>query len=443
MSSVQGDEPADGGVGTGAAVALVVGYTIAVGIFLTPAEVIGGLASPGLILALWLLCGGLVLAGALTFGELATRYPEAGGPYVFLREAWGERAAFLYGWQALLVMDPGVTAALATGLSQYLVVVWPAAAGHERSLAVGVIWLLAGVGMAGLRPGLRVLGALTAIKVAVLVGVVVLAFVRGDGSWDNLTPFLARPADAAPLGPAVAAGLVGVFFSYGGFWDASRVAGEVRDRNRTLPVALAAGVALVTAIYIATTVAFLYLVPVEEAGSASEFARRAGEAIFGPSGPPVLAAVVVLSVVASLAALFIMVPRVYVAMERDRVLPSALVYGSPGAATPSRAVVLLAALASLFVFVGTFDQIVAFFLCTTLTFVAAAAAGLFRVRRGAPAPGTFRCPGYPLTPALFVALVLAVVIMVAANLPLQAAAGALVVAAGLPVHHWITRPPRR
>lgn len=434
-----GPAPPGGGLGTGAAVALVVGYTIAVGIFLTPAEVIGGVASPAVIFALWLVCGGLVLAGALTFGELATRYPEAGGPYVFLREAWGDRAAFLYGWQALLVMDPGVTAALATGLSQYLVVAWPAAQGQERWLAVGVIWALAAVGMIGLRPSVRVLGALTALKVVVLVAVVVFAFLRGDGSWSNLTPFVADRAGAPPLGPALAAGFVGVFFSFGGFWEASRIAGEVRDRSRTLPIALAVGVTAVTAIYMATTLAFLYLVPVEGVTTATEFARLAGEAMFGPSGPVVLAAVVVLSVTASMAALFIMVPRVYVAMERDRVLPRALVSGGDPGGTPVRAVALLATLASLYVFAGTFEQIVAFFICIALVFVAAAASGLFVVRRRDPEGAGFRCPGYPVTPALFVLLMAAVILLVALNRPLQATLGLALVLLGLPVHELVRR----
>src|SRR4029079_4179751 len=139
--------------------ALVIGHTIAVGIFLTPAELIGAVASPALTLGLWLGGGVLVLAGGLTFGELASRYPRAGGPYIYLREAWGERIAFLYGWQSLLVMDPGITAALTLGMSQYLVVLWPAATGFERPIAVATIWTLALLNLAGLKVSARVFGA--------------------------------------------------------------------------------------------------------------------------------------------------------------------------------------------------------------------------------------------------------------------------------------------
>lgn len=421
-------------LGLGATTALVVGYTIAVGIFLTPAEVIGLVASPALTLGLWVGCGLLVLGGAFTFGELASRYPEAGGPYVFLREAWGERAAFLFGWQALLVMDPGVIAALAAGLSQYLVVAWPAAEGAERWVAIAVIWALAGIAVTGLRPSVSVLGGLTVLKVVAIVGVAFFAFAWGDGSWSHLEPFVGSRSGGPSLGEGLAAGLIGVFFSFGGFWEASRVAGEVRDEARTVPLALVLGVSAVIVIYVTTTLAFIYLVPVEAATSASEFAERAGVAMFGPSGPAVLAVVVVLSVAASIIALFIMAPRVYMAMEEDGVLPEALVPGGTEADTPGRAVVFLALLASAFVLVGTFDQIVAFFMCTTLVFIALAAAALPVVRRRDAEAGGFRSPGYPMTPALFVLLLTAVVVLVAASRPVQALTGFAVVLLGIPAH---------
>jgi APA family basic amino acid/polyamine antiporter len=430
-------------VGLWFATALVVGHTIAVGIFLTPAELIGALASPALTIGLWVGCGLLVLAGALTFGELASRYPLAGGPYIYLREAWGERTAFLYGWQSMLVMDPGVTAALATGLTEYVVLLWPAAAGAGRLLPIAVIWLLALVSMTGLTLSARVLGIMTALKLLAFGAVVVTAFAVGDGSWSHFEPFVGRRSTVVPLVEAMAVGLVSVFFSFGGFWEASRIAGEVRHASRTMPSALAIGVTCVTIVYVATTVAFIYLVPVQQATSASEFARRAGEAMLGPAGPAVLGWIVVLSVVASTLALLIMAPRLYVAMSRDRLFPPAMAAVHPVTRSPVRATILLAILATVFTSVGTFQQIVAFFMCTTLGFIALAAGGLFRVRRRAAAAPPFSAPGYPLTTALFVLLIVVVVLLVAVNRPLQAAAGLIVVLLGLPAHRLLTRTPGR
>ena len=437
----QSDEAA-AALGLWPATALVIGHTIGVGIFLTPAELIGALSSPALTLAIWMTCGALVVAGAFTFGELASRYPRAGGLYIYLKEGWGTRTAFLYGWQSLVVMDPGVTAALATGLSGYVVLLWPGAAGAERWIAIGVIWSLAAVSMAGLTLSARVLSVITFAKCLAFVLVVVLAFAAGTGSWSHFAPVVARRATTVPLAEALAVAFVSVFFSFGGFWEASRIAGEVRDAPRTMPRALVTGVGCVTFIYVAMTMAFIYLVPVEQAASASEFARRAGEAMLGRAGSSVLASIVVLSVVASLLALLIMAPRLYVAMSRDGLFPPALASVNTATHSPVRATTVLAVLATVFVFIGSFQAIVAFFMCTTLAFVALAAASLMVVRRRAGGAPTFQAPGYPVAPLSFVLLVLVVVTLVAVSRPLQAFAGLAVVLLGIGAYEVSLRSAR-
>jgi APA family basic amino acid/polyamine antiporter len=198
-----------------------------------------------------------------------------------------------------------------------------------------------------------------------------------------------------------------------------------------MPAALAVGVGGVTAIYIAMTAAFVYLVAPHEASSASVFAQRAGEAMLGEAGRSVLASVVVLSVLASVLALIIMAPRLYVAMSRDRLFPPSLARVNPVTQSPVRATCLLAIVATAFVFAGTFQQIVAYFMATTLVFVALAAAALLRIRLRAARSAGFSAPGYPVTTILFVVLVVGIVIHVAINRPVQAAAGLAVVLLGL------------
>jgi APA family basic amino acid/polyamine antiporter len=180
--------------------------------------------------------------------------------------------------------------------------------------------------------------------------------------------------------------------------------------------------------------AFLYLVPAQLTTSASAFGRRAGEAMLGSAGPPVFASVVILSVAASAMALLLMAPRLYLAMSRDGVFPSALAAIHPRTQAPARATALLASLASVFVLSGTFSQVLAFFMCTTLTFIALAALGLFVVRRRRPHWIGFRAPGYPATPALFALIVFAVVALIALARPLPALAGLLLVGIGLPAY---------
>jgi APA family basic amino acid/polyamine antiporter len=436
---VRASDAGTDGLGLWPAIALVVGHTIGIGIFLTPAELLGAVASPGLTIGLWVACGGLVLAGAFTFGELASRYPQAGGLYIYLREGWGERIAFLYGWQSLLIMDPGVAAALASGMSEYAVVLWPSAQGASRWLAIGTIWVLAVLSIGGLKLSTRVLAAMTALKCLAFAGVVAAAFAAPDGSWSHFRPLIARHLHTVPLAEAMALGLVSVFFSFGGFWEASRIANEVRDARRTMPVALVAGVACVTAVYVATTIGLVYAVPVQQVTSASAFARLAGEAMLGPAGPGTLAVIVVLSVLTSLLALMIMAPRLYLAMSRDGLFPTALATVDRATRAPVRATLLLAGLASVFAYVGTFQQILAFFMCTTLAFVALAAGSLIVVRRRGGAGAPFQTPGYPLAPVLFIVLVAVVVLLVAMNRPVQAFAGFALVLLGVPFHGRFAR----
>jgi len=424
-------------LGFWSAAALVVGHTIGVGIFLTPGELIGALASPAWTLGLWIICGGLVFAGALTFGELASRRPQAGGLYVYLREGWGPRVASLYGWTCFLVMDPGLVASLAIGLARYLVVLWPGAAGRERSLAVATIGILALGNMSGLRLSSRGLNVLTALKVFAIGAVVAGAFAIGHGSWSHFQPFFGRRSGSPALLPALGLGLIGGFYSFGGFWEVSRVAGEIRDPRRELPRALALGVAAVTVLYAATTVAFIYLVPISATTDASEFAKRAGEALAGPGGARAFAATVALSAAASAAAFLLMAPRLYVAMNRDGLFPSALARRHPLTGAPIRATFVLATLASVLALSGSFSQVVAFFICPTLVFVALAAAALFVLRRSDSNATTFRAPGYPATPALFVLLLLTVIALIVLARPVPALAGCLLVLVGLPLQRLL------
>lgn len=425
-------------LGVAPATALVVGHTIGVGVFLTPATIIGSAGSPALILFAWIVCGAAALAGALAFGELAARFPRAGGPYVYLREAFGAEVAFLYGWQCLLVMDPGITAALAAGAREYVLAAWPTAP-VGRWTVVLLIWTLALLNMSGATLTARVLAGLTAIKVLALFFVIGLAFTAGDGSWLHAAPFFARPSSAASPSEGFALALVAAFFSFAGFWEASRVAGEVANPGRTLPRSLGLGVAIITSIYVATTLAFLYLVPATAASNPVDFTRRAGLALAGSVGPRLLAAVVFTSVLASLAALIMMAPRLYVAMGRDRVLPRELGSTLHGSDSSVSSTVLLAGLATLYTVLGSFQQIVAFFFSTALAFVALSVSALFVLRSRARAGEhvDFYCPGYPWLPLAFILLTTIVIVMVAVARPVQTLSGVAVVLLGIPAYRFL------
>ena len=425
-------------LGLAAATALVVGQVIAVGIFLTPASMARGLGSPFWLLVVWAISGGMALAGALVYGELAARFPEAGGGYVYLREAFGPRVAFLYGWKCCLVMDPGITAALAAGLAAHVgdfVALSPVAL---KGVALGAIAAAALLNVTGTRLGARTVAALTALKLGALGVIVTGAFLLPRGDWAHFVPFVAQRPGSEALIPALAGGFVAAFFAFGGWWEAAKLAGEVRDAGRVMPRALAYGVAVVTLAYVLTSAAFIRLVPIEAVTSGGTFAAQAGEVLFGPAGGTALAAVVVVSVAGSLVAVLMMLPRLYYAMGRDGLFPPALGALHPRFGTPARAIGLQAALAGVLVLIGTFEDIIAYFIFITVAFIALSVAGLYRLRRRG-ASGAYRTPGYPVTPAVFVGLAALLLVLLASARPRHARAGAAIVALGVPAHALVAR----
>jgi APA family basic amino acid/polyamine antiporter len=426
------------GLGLDSAAALVVAEIIGVGIFLTPAGMARDLGSPLLVLAVWLAVGAAVFCGSLCYGELAARFPEAGGGYVYLREVWGPGVAFLYGWKSLFVMDPGITAALAAGLGQYAAAIVPLGGAGQKAVAMGAILILAGLSALGVRVAGNMVRGLAVLKLVLLAAIIGLGFLSSHGAWSNFLPLVAPRPGSAPLLAGLAGGILGAFFAFGGFWDVAKLGGEVREPARTLPRALAIGVGVSTLAYVLTSGAFIRLVPIEAAGSGAAFAAQAGLALFGEAGARLLAGVVLIAVAGSLAAVIVCAPRVSYAMARDGLMPAALGRLHPRFGTPVRAIALQAVLACAVVALATFDAMLGYFIFVTVAFIALTVAGIYRLPR--PAAGAFRIPGYPWTPVGFLLLLGALLVILGAGRPRQAALGVLVVALGYPVYRLVLSP---
>jgi basic amino acid/polyamine antiporter, APA family len=426
-------------LGLGSALALVIGEVLGVGIFLTPADMARSLGSPFWLLVVWLVMGLMAFCGALCYGELAARFPEAGGGYVYLREAYGRAAAFLYGWKCLIVLDPGLTAALAVGVASYLTFATGLSPVASKAVAILCIASIAAANVRGVRYGAGVLRGFTFLKLGLLATLILWGFALGLGDWSHFLPFVAQRPGSTPLAGALAGGMVAAFFSFGGWWDAAKLAGEVRDPARTLPRALGLGVAVVTLVYILTSAAFLYLVPLEGVTSGEAFAGQAGQVLFGTSGGRIFAAVVVVCVVSSMASFMMTAPRVYYAMARDGVFPKAVAAVHPRFGTPYRAILLQAVLAVFLVLFATFAQIVAYFIFVTVLFVALTVAAVFVLRRRNPPEGGYRTPGFPITPLVFLVLVAVLLFLLASQNPVQASLGVGVVVLGWPVYRMVFR----
>jgi len=425
-------------LGLGSAAAVVAGEAIAVGIFLAPAGMTKSLASPFWLLIVWLAVGAMTLSGALCLGELAGRFPSAGGAYVYLRESLGPLTAFLYGWMSLLVLDPGLTAAFAVGFAAYAAYIfrWPAVI--TKLAALSAIWGICALNIFSTRISAGFLRWITWLKFAVLATLPVWALAFRLGSWSNFVPFVAQRPSALPLAPALGAALVGAFFCFGGWWDATKIVGELRDPGRTLPRALSLGVVAVTAVYIVISTVFIYLVPIEKASSDGTFVAQAGEVLFGPAGGIVFAAIVIVCVLGSLAAFIMSAPRVYYAMARDGLFLKSVARIHPRFGTPARAVMVQGVIASILLALGSFEQIISYFFFVAVLFLGLTVAGLFLIRRKPQhAEAIILTAGYPFTPIAFLGLVVIMLILLAAHSPREAALGCVVVLAGWPVFSWV------
>jgi APA family basic amino acid/polyamine antiporter len=427
-------------LGLGSAAAAVAGESIAVGIFLTPAGMAKLLGSPFWLLFVWLLMGAMTMAGALCFGELAARYPEAGGIYIYLREAYGERIGFLYGWMSMLVMDPGVTAALAVGMATYASFIFGWSPTVAKLMAVLSIAVICGLNMINTRLGAGFLRYITWLKFAILALLVIWALAFRLGSWSHFVPFVAQRSGSTPLLPALAGALVAAFYSYGGWWDATKIAGEVKDPARTLPRALVLGVLGVIAAYVLVSCVFIYLVPLDSVTNDQTFVAQAGAILYGRTGANLLAGAVVICVAGSLAALIMLCPRVYYAMARDGVFLHSVAQVHPVFGTPVRAIAIQGVMASLLVALGAFDQILGYFLFAAVLFIGLTVTTLFVFRkRDSGTAVTVRTPGYPFTPLAFTAMVVLLLAVFMMHSPRQALLGCAVVLLGIPVFAIIQR----
>jgi APA family basic amino acid/polyamine antiporter len=417
--------------------AVLISITIGSGIFGVPAGIAAELRAPGAILAIWVLGGLLALAGALALAELGAAFPRSGGYFVVIAEAWGPLPAFVYGWAELIVTSPATLGAVAFIFAQYLGYFVPLSTSEVRIVAAGAVLLCTFLAYRGVRLAAAVSAASTYAKYAGLLLLVVLAVTLGRGSTANLAPLWSAGIGVGGFLTA----LLAVMFTYDGWGDGLRLAGEIRDPARNIPRAMVAAVGLVALIYVAINAAYLYLVPVEELARSPLVAATAAERIpvLGRAGGSLAALLVMISTFGCLAGSALVLPRTQYAMADRGLFFKAVGRISPRFQTPSVATWIVGILAVGFIFIGDFQRLANQLVLGLWPFYVLAVAGVFALRMRRPGlERPYRAWGYPVVPALFI--LIGLLLMGNALVSTPAATGLTfgLLAAGVPVY-WIWR----
>jgi basic amino acid/polyamine antiporter, APA family len=413
-------------LGLPAATAVVTGEAIALGIFLTPAAMAKSLGSPLLLGLVWLGVAFMTMCGALSYSELAIRFPESGGEYVYLRAGYGEQVAFLYGWTSSIVMYPGVAAALAVGAAPYVAQLLPPGTQWLTAVPALLLCTFGAINLAGTRFSAAVMSFVNGFKLLILFSLIFWAVVSGHAHTANLVPLTVRRAGSEPLFPAIAGGVMSAVFSFGGWWEASKIAGEIRNPTRTLPLAFLGGVSLVTIIYLLISATFLAVVPLDQVTSNTAFVAQFGGVLFGAAGARVLSGCVLVCVCGGIAAITMAAPRVCYAMAKTGAFWAGFGKLHPRFGTPANAVLLQTVLALAVLFLGAFDRVLSYIIFPVVLFLALAASTLFRLK--APVRGWW----FPFAPIAFIILSLIIAFLILMHNPLPALIGVGIVLCGLP-----------
>jgi APA family basic amino acid/polyamine antiporter len=433
------------------AASMLICNVIGTGVFLKARVMTCNVGTPGMVMAVWVTAGLLSLAGALTYAELAAAMPRSGGEYVFLRESYGRPVGFLYGWMRFFVGNSGAIAALAAGFAIFLNGVSGGALSGQGipAVAIGAIVLVTVVNCAAVAVGGRIATVLTVLKAALILGIGLGAFLLARGDWGHFGQTAASGTcdgvDSAAMGGAAgfAAAMLGALWAYNGWNEASYVAGEVKDPQRNLPLAIIGGLLTVAALYVFVNASYFYVLAPARIASVPASSAVATEVItsfLGPGAARLMAAALAVSVFGALQAASLMMARIPHAMAEDGLFFRALAHVSPRTRVPVRALFAQAAWSSVLVLSGTFDELTDYAIFAILIFVALTTASVFVLRRrGGREPGAYRTLGYPVTPVLFLLVAGWLIVNTLQTSPRQAFAGLGLMALGVPFYFYWSR----
>lgn len=414
---------------------LVMGGIIGAGIFVNPAEVARLSDSSGVIVGAWLVGGVIALAGALVYAELAARRPEIGGQYAYLRDAYGPMPAFLYGWSLLLVIQSGGMAAVAITFARYFRELTHLPL-PDGVVAVAALALLTVINCLGVRAGGTVQSVLMVLKIGAIAMLVGAGWLFAAAAPAPLTP-VAVP-EASGVLTALAAAMIPVMFSYGGWQTASFVAGEMRDPRRDLARALVFGVIGVVVLYTSVALVCVSVLGSDALAKSTTPATDVMRLALGENGATLIALGIAISALGFLSQGMLTTPRVYFAMAEDGLFFRQVASVSARTHAPIVAIVLQGGFAAAIALSGSYGQILSYVVSVDFIWFGLTGAALFVFRRrDGDAVGGFRAPGHPITTGIFVVACALIVATTVIHNPVNSAIGFAVLLAGIPAcRYW-------
>ena len=414
---------------------VAIGSCIGSGIFVTPSQIAGLVPTPFLVISVWVIGGLITMTGALTFSELGALFPQAGGIYVFLKEAYGGWLGFLYGWSYLVIITSGSIAVLALAFSTYLSFFIPM--DNSWKLATSIIAIISVTTLNVLRAkfGEIFSNIFTGLKIAGILLIIGVGIFYGSGDFNFKGAALSFAGGTGFSGFGVA--LTGVLFSYGGWQHASFLAGETKNPARNVPVAMITGAIVVIVIYLLVNVSYMMLLPMKSIISSQQLAAEAVNTIF-PFGAVLVAGIIAISTLGTTGIYTLSAPRIYYAMAEHGLFFRSLAKVHPVYKTPLNAIILQSVWAIvLLLFWGTFEDLITYTVSIEWIFFALAAAGIFIFRRKLKnAERPYKTFGYPVTPLIFIIITTWFVGNIVINKPLHITIGAGFVLLGVPFYFY-------
>ncbi|HKD01606.1 MAG TPA: amino acid permease [Terriglobales bacterium] len=442
-------------------VLLLVGGIIGSSIFLTAKDIAQPLPHPAWFLLVWVLGGVVSLMACFAFAELGSMFPDSGGQYVYLREAFGDLPAFLYGWMLFSVANGGTIAALGVASAAYLGGIFPAISQDHVVLSLAgivitrahlmaliFILIVTWINVCGLRSGAVLQNAATWAKFVAMAAFVLFGFAIGKGEWSHFTT---APAGGLAMGltpgqllSAFGVGLIAVFWAYDGWVYITWVAGEVKNPRRNVPLAMVIGIVVVGVIYISMNLTYMYAMPLSEVAKHETIAHSAAVVLFSPAAGAWLSATIALSCFGAMASCILSGARVYYAMARDGVFFQRMAEVHPRWRTPAFSLIGQSLWAALLTLSGRYDQLYTYVIYGMVLSYTATVVGLFVLRRKRPdIPRPYRCTGYPVVPAIYILIGAAWTLNTILTRPVEAFWGTAIVLLGVPGYLYWKRGSKR